>query len=552
MTRLGSLAWLVGVGLALGCSAADEPSPGEGGGGSGTGAGTGTGGHGVGGFGVGGLGTGGNGTGNAAPSCKVIEGGDAVPECQEKAPADAFSPTVQWTWTAPPSTDGFADGSTMTPLVGNFNDDNGDGAIDLCDMPDVIVSALSSFGGTAATGRMFMLRGDTGVQELEFQGQVQGFAYPAFGDIDGDGLPEVVTSDPTGHVIAFKNDGSLKWTGDVGTWATQFSLGQCPVFALYDLDGDGHVEILAGFEVFDYQGHKLWGVPGTASEFEGQYWCSTPTAADLDGDGELEVLFGHQTYHADGTLAWSLPGLPAHPHVANLDDDPEPEIFLTRPDGILVLEHDGTVKFGPVRPTDPNMGAQIWGKPAVVHDFDGDSKADLAAATSTDYSVYTVGPSNVTPKWSAAVQDISGNATATAFDFLGDGVADGIYADETLIHVYDGKTGAEELTSPRTSGTVIEYPVVADIDNDGSAEILYVSNYFGGTTGPTLTAIGDAQNRWIRARRIWNQYSYHVTNVREDGTIPKVMKKNWELLNTFRTNSQVGDAGDCDPAEPPK
>jgi len=95
--------------------------------------------------------------------------------------------------------------------------------------------------------------------------------------------------------------------------------------------------------------------------------------------------------------------------------------------------------------------------------------------------------------------------------------------------------------------------VVADVDNDGSAEILIVSNlgwFGGGTDGPTLTVIRDAQDRWIRARRIWNQHSYHVTNVREDGTIPTNMKKSWQLLNTFRTNAQVEASGDCDPDTP--
>ena len=70
----------------------------------------------------------------------------------------------------------------------------------------------------------------------------------------------------------------------------------------------------------------------------------------------------------------------------------------------------------------------------------------------------------------------------------------------------------------------------------------------------TVSRIGTTR-RWNRtsARRIWNQYSYHVTNVREDGTIPKVMKKSWELLNTFRTNSQISANGvDCDPEDPPQ
>lgn len=66
------------------------------------------------------------------------------------------------------------------------------------------------------------------------------------------------------------------------------------------------------------------------------------------------------------------------------------------------------------------------------------------------------------------------------------------------------------LSTPRLSGTGIEYPVVADIDNDGSAEIVVVSN--GGR--PPVVAIRDVEDRWIQARRIWNQHTYHVTNVR--------------------------------------
>jgi hypothetical protein len=504
------------------------------------------------------VGVGGN---NTTPSCKVNESDDnAVPECTETAPANAFSPEVQWTWTAPPSaaTAAFS-GSFVTPLVGNFTDDNGDGSVDLCDTPDVLITAVKTFdfGGlnVISTSGMYLLAGDTGALEFEFQGDVDSFVYPAFGDIDGDGLPEVVSADASGHIIAFAHDGGVKWVGDAGGYRTTFASAQCTAMAIYDLDGDGAVEILFGFEVFNAQGHRLWGVPNNAAEFNGQYWCVTPTAADLDGDGKLEVLFGHETYHSDGTLYWKLPGgaPPAHPHVANLDSDPEPEVFLTNQNGITVVEHDGTPKFGPVRPTDPNPAPNCWGKPAVVHDFDGDGVADIATGTCTDYTAYNVATTGVTPKWSANVSDLSGLATATAFDFLGDGVAEAIYADETQIYVFDGQTGATALTAPRTSGTLIEYPVVADVDNDGSAEIVYVSNYYQGQPpGPTVTVLRDAQERWIRSRRIWNQHSYHVTNVREDGTIPKVMKKSWQLLNTFRTNSQISEAGDCSPPEPPK
>jgi hypothetical protein len=492
-------------------------------------------------------------------SCKVLESeDDAVPKCQQKAPAGSFAPVVQWEWTAPdPAPGSLFSGSFQTPLVANLTDDNGDGAIDLCDVPDVVIGSVDTFAyeGTGLTSTSFLhvLSGDTGAHKLTFASKVDTFVYPALGDIDNDGLPEIVAGDPSGKLIAFETDGSVKWLSDPAGYRASFSSAQCAAIALYDLEGDGDVEILAGFEVFDAQGKKLWGLPGNASEWDEQFWCVTPTAADLDGDGALEVLFGHAAFRADGSPYFKLGGFaPGHPHVANLDDDPEPEIFLTNKDGLTVLEADGSIKFGPVRPTDPKPSPNCWGKPAVVHDFDGDGKADIAAGTCTDLSVYSVGEGGLKILWSSPVKDISGLATSSAFDFLGDGVADTIYADESSIFVFDGAEGSLLMTAPRSSATLIEYPVVADVDNDGSAEIIYVSNYSAGGSGPAVTVLRDAEDRWIRARRIWNQYSYHVTNVREDGTIPKAMKASHKLLNTFRTGSQMEGGADCEPPEPPK
>lgn len=550
--------------FAAGCSAGPKTNATGAGGDGNTGNPGGSGGDGgytgEGGFGGLGVGGGNGGSGGPVKLCKVTDDDSQnAPTCEDKAPADAFSPSLQWEWTAPPAdASAFVIGSFSTPLVGNFTDDNGDGSIDLCDVPDILVTAVHSFGTggllVTATGYLYMLSGDTGAEKLKFPQLVDAFVYPAFGDIDADGFPEIVVADAQGRLMAYSHTGDVEWISpNPGGYLSSFSSAQCTAIAIYDLDADGQPEILFGWEVYDNKGNKLFGDPTNAAEWDSTYWCVTPTAADLDGDGKLEVILGHEAFRSDGSLYYKLPNFkPAHPQVANLDADPEPEIFLTNADGISIVEHTGQLKFGPIRPTDPTPSPNCWGKPAVVHDFDGDGIADIAAATCSDYTMYSVGSSAVTPKWTNDVQDMSGLATATAFDFLGDGVAEALYADETQIHVFDGKTGETKLTAPRQSGTLIEYPVVADVDNDGSAEIVYVSNYYG-TSGPTLTVLRDAEERWIPARRIWNQYSYHVTNVREDGVIPKNMKKSWQLLNTFRTNSQISSTGvDCDPEEPPK
>lgn len=123
-----------------------------------------------------------------------------------------------------------------------------------------------------------------------------------------------------------------------------------------------------------------------------------------------------------------------------------------------------------------------------------------------------------------------------------------MYADERFLYVY-GAEGSVELQVPRSSSTIVEYPVVADVDNDGSAEIVVVSgtDFGGNQTAPTVQVIRDVEDRWVQARRIWNEHTYHVTNVREDGTIPTVEPKSWLQLNTFRTNAQIENGSVCKP-----
>jgi hypothetical protein len=476
----------------------------------------------------------GDGDANAGPDappvnlCKVQDDSNGVPMCTDKAPPDSFDPVIQWMWTGPNG----ETNSIVTPLVGNLTDDNGDGMIDLCDIPDVVVVASTGSGQPNEPGHIYLLNGQTGAQELMIPTVVDGTVTPALGDIDHDGVPDIITVDPTGHLYAFNHDGTVKF-GPAGLWAGDWYSG---AIALADLDHDGNVEILGGNTVFDQHGIVKWSAPSIQAN-----WNAT-TAADLDGDGYLEVVLGSAAYHYDGTLYWNTGLSPGYPQVANLDDDPYPEVLLTNINGLSVIEHDGTIKYQDKRPTGVAVGFDAWLRPATIHDFDGNGKAEYAMSSADFYTEYNA---DATIRWSAPVSDQSGIAAGTAFDFLGDGTAEAMYADEQNLYVFDN-TGTPIFHMPRTSGTLTEYPVVADIDNDGSAEIVVVSNLYM-TASPTVQVIKDRQDRWIQARRIWNEHTYHVTNVREDGTIPQFEQPSWTRLNTFRTNAQISGGAACNP-----
>jgi len=464
------------------------------------------------------------------PSCKVVDDMDAVGDCTDKAPPDAFEPEVQWSFTGPP---GFEE-SIVTPLVANLTDDNGDGEIDLCDVPDVVVVAGPNAGSDTPPGRLYVLDGATGAVHFYAAEPVQWGATPALGDIDGDLIPEIVSVEPggTGRLIAFEHDGSVKWKSD-----TMWLGAQSSAIALADVDQDGDVEIIAGANLYDHEGKEIW-IRGPNTIY------SASAAADLDGQPGLEVLIAGTAFHADGTQWYDTQiGGWVHPQVANLDADPQPEVLLASDSAIYLVEHDGAQVWSFA----PN-GQGDLSRPINIHDFDGDTKAEFGVSAPNFYGVYEA---DKTQLWQAMVVDQSGQAGGTAFDFIGGGKAQAIYADEHTVWVYDDK-GAALMSTPHLSGTIIEYPTVADIDNDGSSEILVVSNTLlvGGVVPFTIQAVRDVEDRWVQGRRIWNQHTYHVTNVREDGTIPQVEKPHWQALNTFRTQAQIQNGGLCQPPPP--
>jgi len=473
-----------------------------------------------------------NTTGPPIDVCKVQDDMDAVGECDQEAPPDSFDPELQWTWTGP-NGDAF---SIVTPLVANLTDDNADGVIDLCDTPDIVVVASSFSGSPDQPGRVYVLDGATGTQQLVFPVAVDHTVTPAIGDIDGDGLPEIVTSVVGGNPIAFEHDGTHKWTS-ASNWPEVYS----GALALADVDNDADVEILAGNRLFDHNGVLLVTVPAPAGN-----WSSS-ALADLDGDGDLEIVLGHAAFQHTGQAVFISAVQPGYPSLADLDGDGQPEILVSNATGLSLLNHDGSIIFQDERPTgDPPQNTN-WLRPSTVHDFDGDGSPEFAVSSANNYTVYK--PQGPSILWKAPVSDFSGIAAGTAFDFLGDGVAEAMYADETTMFIFGG-AGEVLLQIPRSSGTLSEYPVVADVDNDGSAEIVVVSCQFGGQPSPTVQVIRDKEDRWIQARRIWNQHTYHVTNVREDGTIPQFEPPSWKNLNTYRTNSQIENGGLCKPPIP--
>ncbi len=192
--------------------------------------------------------------------------------------------------------------------------------------------------------------------------------------------------------------------------------------------------------------------------------------------------------------------------------------------------------------------------------------------------------------WRRLTQDGSSKVTGSSvFDFNGDGAAEVIYNDECHFRMYSGLDGTEVFIEESESRTRIEYPIVADVDNDGNAEIVFATTTESafcnrasysqdcsvdadcpsgtlakgqkcisgecqvvdpGVFNAGIEVWGDLSDRWVSARRVWNEYSYHVTNVNESGGIPRSEPDSWaplgaRLYNTYRSQPRsFGSAPD--------
>jgi hypothetical protein len=138
---------------------------------------------------------------------------------------------------------------------------------------------------------------------------------------------------------------------------------------------------------------------------------------------------------------------------------------------------------------DVALPASTGGGPPTVGDFDGDGRAELAAAGSDSYTVFDLDcqgtpsadtcPSLRTDGilWTQVSQDHSSNITGSSlFDFEGDGPVEAVYADECFVRVYRGSDGKVIYSQWRSSCTWNENPIVADVDGDFSAELIVPSN----------------------------------------------------------------------------
>lgn len=279
---------------------------------------------------------------------------------------------------------------------------------------------------------------------------------------------------------------SIKWWYDTN----DASFGQS---AAGDIDGDGLLEVVFGcyrndssvYALNADNGTLLWKYNTHASGAEG---CNdvAPVIYDVDNDSHVEVIVPSSCNHVtfcfnglSGSIKWqcNTNGSDSPPTIADVDNDGKPEI--------LHGEFGGYVKC-----INAENGSQLWNIPVdlnswiqtapTIVDLDINGQLDFVVGTwnfNGMDSVYAFRGDNHALIWSYPVHDYMYHGTAVA-DLDNDSKPElviGSYND--TLYCINGENGTTNWKYCATGGYIGSPATIADIDNDGSCDVVFVSAY---------------------------------------------------------------------------
>ncbi len=223
-------------------------------------------------------------------------------------PANDSSGTITWFENVGTASHPVLQDRGTLPIRGQYNyapavaDLDGDG------LPDLVLGTWTNnvewYRNTGARGKPAWKLADSALVELARGSNT----VPAAGDIDGDGLIDLVVGSASGRLTFYRNVGSRTAPrfAVVTTALDTIKFGRRAAPALADMDGDGRPDLLVGNEDGTI---VLWRNSGTRGTFKFTRDSTfvmqsapdaTPAVGDLRGRGGRDILVGTE----GGGLRW--------------------------------------------------------------------------------------------------------------------------------------------------------------------------------------------------------------------------------------------------------
>ena len=320
----------------------------------------------------------------------------------------------------------------ILPTLVNFADIDADGVLDI-----ITVAKPGRFW--RGRNKVLVIDGKTQEKKQEYKAKGDVSGLPAVGKIvNDDNWLDVVVACDDGKVCAFDGStGKLAWEHKTGG-----RIEASPV--LTDINGDGLMDVVVGGD-----DRQIYMIDGKTSDLLWKYQTNgrirSPAAAgDLDGDKipDLVVADDNGFVYAIDTqekrIKWyfSVAGsFTCSPSIADVDGNGSQDVVVGASDGSIYAI---------------DAGNQLWKEPL------GEDKA-------FPYGIHAI-----------SVADINGDGTLEILTVVSG-------ADGEILYAIDGKNGSTIWQQPvgtAKSQAGMPVPLVADMDGDGSPEIVVGGSNF--------------------------------------------------------------------------
>jgi hypothetical protein len=334
------------------------------------------------------------------------------------------------------------------------------------------------------------------------------------GDFNGDGKLDLVTVDYGQEVDVLLSKGDGTFTSNFSSFF--ISGGQATVYiAVGDFDGDGILDLLTvtdtEWQFLKGLGNGLFEAPTVVEmTFAGFSVADSPiVVADFNRDGKLDFVSGNAVMLGLGSgiafrqapfTCWGTSPLIA----ADFNGDGVPD--LVYPGSVFLGSGDGTFGQTPnytLTGLPPALSA-LGPAPAVVGDFNGDGKPDVAVfgAVNNAQSAIVVGLGNgdgtFQPPVSSPIKDAT-YTNLTVADFNGDGKMDIIAWATTIsptttqyLDIFPGNGDgtfqtAIQVSPPANAGT--STLAVADFNGDHKPDLAVITQKIAAGSNPAYVQI---------------------------------------------------------------